>query len=100
MLDISLKLKNTRVTALTLLGFADIFCAMHMYSQSARLHGFSVGVLNELGVKFLEKEMLSYQKTVRRLKEVMGEDAYSRELEEGSALQLDQAITIAYHLKL
>jgi hypothetical protein len=51
-------------------------------------------VLNELGVRFLEKEMLSYQKTVRQLKEVMGEGAYSRELEEGSALHLDQAIEL------
>jgi hypothetical protein len=51
-------------------------------------------------VKFLENEMLTFQKTLSQLKKTLGEEKYLRELEAGRALALEQAIELTLQLNL
>jgi tetratricopeptide (TPR) repeat protein len=94
-LNISFDVKNKRVTALSLLGFADILCARSSYSLSANLQGYAISVLKDLGANIIESEMGNFSITADTLKTNMGEDSYQKEYQLGNTLSLETAVEIA-----
>jgi hypothetical protein len=94
-LEAARELGYREMIAYCLKGIGEVLAARGTGEQAARLLGASDRLFLELGAHVESSEQATYAVAVGRLKDALGDDAYSSAHAEGQAMSLDQALALA-----
>ena len=78
-----------------LAGFAAVALSTGRVTHAARLFGATDALLGALGAKLYPMDLAEYERNLAALRAQLDADAFAAVWEEGRALNLDQAITLA-----
>jgi non-specific serine/threonine protein kinase len=94
-LQLGVELGYTELIAYCLEAFAELAATRQDWERSARLLGAGAALFESLNVPIGDQERESYDLTVARCKERLGERAFADLEEEGSAMPLDEVVEYA-----